>query len=120
MPHSRATRHGTILFEVVLGITILALAGIGWITLVAQTRASIAGVRQREARMRAADDVLQRYRYLSAGELDARLGARRAGDLLVSVSSIAPHLYVLAALDTNAMLLLTTTVYARDSTSSTP
>ena len=102
-----------------MGLTILAIAGIGWITLLAQTRASIAELRLRETRLRAAGDLLQRYRFLDARELDARLGARRAGDLVISVSALAPHLYALAALDSSAStVLLATTVYARDTTQS--
>ena len=114
-----AARRGTILFEVVVGVTILAIAGIGWITLLAQTRAGIADMRLRESHTRKAGDLLQRYRFLSAGELDARLGTRREGNLVISVLPIAPHLYALAALDSNATtVLLITAVYARDPTQS--
>jgi hypothetical protein len=110
-------RRGAILFEVVVGLTILAIAGIGWITLLAQTRASIAHVRAQEARISEASDLLQRYRFLSESEYDARLGTRRVGALAVGVSSVAPHLYSLVALDSTDTVLLTTTVYARDTTS---
>ena len=117
MRHDSGARRGTILFEVVVGVTILAIAGIGWIALLAQTRASIADMRLRESRTRDAGDLLQRYRFLSAGELRARLGTRRDGPLVISVSAIAPHLYALAALDSTAStILLTTSVYARDTT----
>ena len=119
MCHERAPRRGTILLEVVVGLTILVIAGVGWITLLAQTRASIAQLRVRESRTRLAGDLLQRYRFLSANEFDARLGATRAGGLVISVSLVAPHLYALAALDSNgSTILLSTTVYARDTTQS--
>ena len=116
MRRDRSARRGTILFEVVVGLTILAIAGIGWITLLAQTRAGIAQVRLREARTRVAGDLLQRYRFLRESEYDAHLGTTRAGGLAISVTVIAPHLYALTALDSNARtLILATTVYARDS-----
>ena len=117
MRHERV-RRGTILVEVVVGLTILAIAGIGWITLLAQTRAGIADMRVREARTRAAGDLLQRYRFFSEREYDARLGTMRAGNLAISVAPIVPHLYSLVVLDSNARaVILTTTVYARDSSS---
>lgn len=117
MRHEQTVRRGTILFEVVVGLTILAIAGIGWITLLAQTRASIADMRVRESRTRAASDLLQRYRFFNESEYDARLGTRRVGALAIGVSAIAPHLYALVALDSNERtVLLTTTVYARDTT----
>ena len=110
-------RRGALLLEVVVGITVLAIAGVGWVTLLAQTRASIAEVRQREALTREASDLLQRYRIFGANELDARVGVRREGTLAIEVTSIAPHLYGLAALDSSGRkVLLTTTVYARDTT----
>ena len=119
MRHDMRARGGTILFEVVVGLTILAIAGIGWITLLAQTRAGIADMRLREARTHAAGDLLQRYRFFSEGEYDARLGTMRAGKLVISVASIAPHLYSLVVLDSSARaVILSTTVYARDTTSS--
>jgi hypothetical protein len=119
MRRETRARHGTILLEVVVGLTILTIAGVAWIVLLAQTRAAIASVRIQEARTRAAGDLLQRYRFLSESEYDARLGTTRVGSLTINVSSIAPHLYALAALDSNARaIILTTTVYARDTTSS--
>ncbi|HEX9485262.1 MAG TPA: hypothetical protein VF929_11805 [Gemmatimonadaceae bacterium] len=115
MRRDRARQSGTILFEVVVGMTILAIAGIAWISLLAQTRASIAKVRTREARMRTASDLLERYRFLNSSEYEARLGTTRIGALAVRVSSVAPHLYGITALDTGTeAVVLTTTVYARE------
>ena len=48
MRRTRRARRGTILFEVVVGLTILAIAGVSWVTLLAQTRRSIALVRGQE------------------------------------------------------------------------
>lgn len=117
MRRKTTQRRGTILFEVVVGLAILAIAGIGWITLLAQTRASIAALRVREARARAAGDLLQRYRFLTEREFEARIGTMRSGTLAISISRSAPHLFVLAALDSAAhATILATTVYARDTT----
>jgi hypothetical protein len=115
MHHDRHARRGTILFEVVVGLTILAIASVGWITLLAQTRTTIAAVRAQEARTRQANDLLQRYRLFAEGEYDARLGTIRVGTIAINVSRVAPHLYSLSALDSNAQtVILSTTVYARD------
>ena len=115
----RVARHGTILFEVVVGLTVLAIAGIGWVTLLAQTRASISQIRTREVRVRAANDVFERYRLLNQTELDARLGTTRVGALAISVSSVVPQLFALAARDTGTQAsVLSTTVYAREAAAS--
>ncbi|MEP6733829.1 MAG: hypothetical protein ABJE10_24495 [bacterium] len=114
MRNNRTARNGTILFEVVVGLTILAIAGIGWVTLIAQTRASIAQMRSREVRMRSANDILERYRLYEPADLDARLGTTRIGALTISVSPLAPRLYSLVARDTGVQaILLSTTVYAQ-------
>jgi hypothetical protein len=119
MSANRTARRGTILFEVVVGLTILAIAGIAWVTLLAQTRMSIAQMRAREVRVRAANDLLERHRLLGHEELDARLGTTRIGAFTISVSAITPQLYSLAARDTGAQaVLLWTTVYTREAADS--
>ena len=114
MSNRRRVRRGTILFEVVVGMTILAIAGIGWVTLLAQTRASIAQMRVREDRLRAARDILERYRLLEPADLDAQLGTIPLGAFTISIAPVAPRLYSLVARDTGVRrVLLSTTVYAR-------
>lgn len=107
-------RTGALLFEVIVGITILAIATVGWIGLLAQTRISIAQNRRAELQSDRADDLLRRMRALSVGALSARVGTTNYGSLDVVVSRSRTTLFRVVVADTTShAVVLETEVYRR-------
>src|SRR5215207_1513016 len=106
------TPHGMVLLEVMLGITILGMAGVALVTLLTQTVATVRNGRSTERRVASASQLLDRATLWSEGELASRLGRQRIGAWNLEVGAPRPRLYSLAVIDTiSGAVVLRTTVY---------
>ena len=113
MPRNDA---GVILLEVIVAITLLAVAGTAVVSLLS------AAVRQQDLLARRETTMLTAYRTLAAltllrrAELDRRLGRHPADRFIAEVSRPEPTLYRLALLlsDTASIEMLTTVVHRPD------
>lgn len=110
---------GGILFEAMVSLTILALAGGGAVTLLAAALSAEQRREWQEALIEEADRVMTATSLLTRQELDLRLGVRNVGRLLVTVSRPERALYrVAVALATApARELLVTVVHRPRGTS---
>src|SRR5688572_26244694 len=80
------SRRGFSLLEPMIALAILGLAGAGWVTLLAQTRATSAAVDRVERETRAAATLLAGLAREPRRALVARSGRRRVGQFEVRVS----------------------------------
>jgi prepilin-type N-terminal cleavage/methylation domain-containing protein len=118
----RRRRKGGTLLEVVVALVILAIAGVGLLTLVGETAHDLDVMWKRETLARHASVQLERLSLSSRLELIDMVGARRSGPVDVHVRQLSASLFDLAVTDTtNAAVILRTTFYRpeapRDSTS---
>lgn len=96
-----------------IGLVILAISGIAWITLMGQTVHSVHQIRLRERDYRAAADDLEHVALWTPEQLDAVTAPARVGSFVLSVSPITAELFTVTMSDTAGAPLLTTSVYAR-------
>lgn len=105
-------RRGTSLLEVLVAIVILAVAGVGLITLLGQTGNSLHDALDRDALTRLAATRLEAESLRSPAELQALVGERSAGPLRLHVQQLAGDLFVITATDTlDDAVVLRTTLY---------
>ena len=117
----RTSRGGSALLEVVVGLTILAVAGTAFVALLAQSAGSMDEFRRREAETVQAQAALERITLWSRTELAAHVGTSALPGLTVHISEIAPSLYAIAMMDSvDRVALLRTFLYAPDSARATP
>jgi len=117
----RASRDGSALLEVVVGLTILAIAGTAFVALLAQSAGSVDAFRRHEAETVQAEAALERITLWSRTELAAHIGTSALPGLTVHISEITPSLYAIAMMDSvDRVALLRTSVYAPDSSRATP
>ena len=95
-----------------VGMLILAIAGISWITLMGQTAHSVHQIRLREADYRAAADDLEHVSLWTSDQLSAISGPARVGSFVLLVQPITSELFEVALTDTVGATLLTTSIYA--------
>ena len=111
---SPAVRPGTALLEALVAVTILSISGIGMVTHVAQTIASVRSMNERDRQARAAAEELQRVLLWTQSELGARAGRTRTTCCDMDVRQLSPTLYRVALADTaTGSFILETSVYAR-------
>ena len=96
-----------------IGLVILAIAGVAWITLMGQTVHSVHQIRLRERDYRAVADDLEHVALWTPEQLDAVTAPARVGSFVLSVQPITAELFSVTMSDTSGAVLLTTTVYAR-------
>jgi Tfp pilus assembly protein PilV len=109
-------RRGAVLIDVILGVTVLSIAGVGFVTLLAQNFLTVDQLRARERETAGASQQLERMASLwGVADFDARLGTRRSDGFVTTVIRRAVNLYDVEIADsTGARTLLKTTMYAAD------
>jgi Tfp pilus assembly protein PilV len=114
--NSARSRAGVALIEVVLGLTILAIVGVGWVALLGQQFMSVRQIRSRERDVEAAASLVEAISATwSKADLDARVGRGRVGAFTLVVGQLPASLYELAVADTlTGSPLIATTLFVRD------
>jgi type II secretory pathway component PulJ len=84
------------LLEVLVAITIFAIAALGWTQWLSGGSAALVQSRLREQRVADEDRLLSAHVLLDASDFDLRLGTRQAGKYWMSVARPEPGLYRLA------------------------
>lgn len=113
-PHvaGRIRRPGAVLLEVIVAMTIFAIASTATLARAAQARHAVAIARASEDHLSAASAFMDRVALWPREDLDRHLGTRPEGDWLLDVEHPAPALYLLTVLDgTSHQKLLDTIVY---------
>jgi hypothetical protein len=115
---SRGLRRGVVLFDVILGTTLIVIVGVAFVTLLGQSFATVDQLRQREREIARAAGVLERMSALwSVGDFESHRGRFRWRGFDATVSAVAPNLFDVSILDTaRAVALLHTTIYTPDTT----
>lgn len=112
-PHARRVDRGAALLEVVAGLAILGVAGVGFVTLLAQQAHAIRELRDREATIREATGLLARIDAWSHRELADRAGVRTIRGFRVEIALLAPSLYTISVFDGGtSTVVLRTSRYA--------
>lgn len=93
---------GVALLEVLLALVILATAGAGLVTLVADALHAVDQAQAREGRYAGAVKVMTQLALRDARGLDIRLGRRHEGAYVTEVQRPRPELYRLAVSDSLA------------------
>jgi hypothetical protein len=109
-------RPGVVLLDLILGTTLLVIAGVGFVSLLGQHFKTASQLRTRELELMEASEVLERMAGTwSANDFAAGVGNARRGGFDVGVHYVAPNLYDVVVTDTlNGVILLKTTMYAVD------
>jgi len=94
--HLRNAERGIALLEVLAAITILSIAGLSLVELVAQGTATAATERAREAEQMDEDRLLTATTLLTRSDLDIRIGSRSVGPYVVTVARPERTLYRIA------------------------
>jgi hypothetical protein len=101
-----------VMLEVMLGVTILGMAGVALVTLLTGTLHTVRQGRSAERRTEGAARVLNRVTRWNDAELASRLGRSRAGSWNLDVVRPQPGLYTIAVYDTlGGAAVLRTSVY---------
>ena len=109
-------RNGVALIETLIALVVLAFAGAGMISLLAQTLNSVHGLHERERDTTDAARLLEVVASLSHAQLVASVGVTRETALWLSVEQPAPSLFHVVIRDTlHRAELLHTTIYRPDS-----
>lgn len=95
-----ARRSGMLMLEVMLGVAIVGMAGVGLITMLTQTLHTVRQGRAAERRMESASRLLARASLWSDTDLASRLGRSRIGNWNLEVVRPQPALYTLSVFDT--------------------
>jgi type II secretory pathway pseudopilin PulG len=100
------------LLEVIVAITILAVAALSTVAWVSQAAATVVRAGEAAAEVDSASDYLDRIALWTRADLDRHLGARRQGDWTVTVERLTSELYMVTMRDsTDAHTILRTTLY---------
>lgn len=105
-------RRGAILFEVMVGLLLLVIAGVGWITLMDQTVHTVHQIRLREHDYEAAADDLEHVALWTSEEFSAHTGPTRIGSYVLDVQALSANLFAVVVRDTTGATLLSTSMYA--------
>lgn len=110
------SRPGVVLLDLILGTTLLVIAGIGFVTLIGQHFETARQLRMRELELIRASEILERMAGTwSASDFVAGVGNARRGGFDISIRYVAPNLYDVIVTDTLVgVMLLRTTMYAVD------
>lgn len=116
-PGHRASRarRGAALIETLIALVVLAFAGAGMISLLAQTLARVHDLHARERDTAAAARALEATASLSRAELRARTGVTREPAIWLEIEQTTPSLFDVVARDTLGRAeLLHTTIFRPD------
>lgn len=103
---------GSVLLEVLVAITVLALAGSSAVAVAVESLRTAQIAREHEERIRTASAFLHGVALWPRGDLDRRLGGREQGPWILHIERPAPTLYVLRLEEAaTAMELLRTAVF---------
>jgi hypothetical protein len=110
------SRRGVVLLDLILGTTLLVIAGVGFVTLLGQHFKTASQLRTREFELMKASEVLERMAGTwSTNDFAASVGNARRGGFDVAVRTVAQNLYDVIVTDTlDGVVLLKTTMYAVD------
>lgn len=95
-----ATRHGMVLLEVMVGLTILAVAATSVVSLADASFRAVARADDADVEMRRADTFLQVVALWPRTDLDRHLGNRREGPWNMRIDRPSPTLYTVVLSDT--------------------
>lgn len=108
----KCSRRGTVLLEVVVAVTILAIAGTALVITASQTAESLRTARERDREMLAASAFLDAVVLWPRADLDRRLGERTQGPWRMYLSRTSRTLYTVTLTDTvTGAALLRTEIY---------
>ena len=111
--HTRCVGRGAALLEVIAGLVILGVAGVGFVMLLGQQAHAIRELRDREATIREAAGLLARIDAWSHRELADRVGVRTNSRVRVEIALLAPSLYTISVFDGGtSTVVLRTSRYA--------
>jgi hypothetical protein len=109
---TRATRPGVALLDAIVGLFILATAGMAAVVMAIGTVRAVGEAREADAELRAADGFLQAVALWPREELEQRLGDRPQGPWRLEIQRPERELFVLALSDTlSSRVLLRTALY---------
>ncbi len=109
---SRRTARGVVLLEVLIALTILAVAGIAIMQLARESVATVARTRASGTALERASDFLEAVALWPRADLDRHLGGRPEGAWRLRVERPSPTLYTVVLMDSaRARVLLSTTLY---------
>ena len=126
MRHARQMRRerrprGAVLLEVVVALTILAVAGVTMIALSSESMDAFRRARVAEVETAKASALLHAVALWPRADLDRHLGDRPQGPWRLRVGRPLPTLYVVTLTDsTGGRTLLTTALYRAEATSAAP
>jgi len=98
-PASSGRRAGTALLEVLVALTILAVAGVAAVTLAAESAGAVRRAREADDRMRRASAFMDAVALWTRDDLDRRLGDRSQGPWRLTIDHPQPTLYVVTLAD---------------------
>jgi len=109
-------RRGVILLDIILGTTLLVIAGVAFATLLWQNVSTVDQLRRREREIAGASEHLERMAALwSAPDFAAHRGTFSTDAYVASIDELAPSLYRVSIADSaSGVVLLRTTIYAAD------
>lgn len=112
-------RAGAALLEVIVALTVLAVAGIAAVQIAQESMRAVERARAADAELREADAFLEAVALWTRRDLDLRLGSREQGPFRLVVERPARTLYVVTLTDsTGTRELLRTALFRPDSTGS--
>ena len=114
--HAVARREGMVLLEVIIAMTITAVAGLSSVTWARQTVDAVTHARESANTVRKAAEYLDHISLWPRIDLDRHLGARRAGPWTVTVGRPTATLYIVVIADSTANVVLLRTVLYRPDT----
>jgi hypothetical protein len=109
-------RSGVALIDALVAVVVLATAGVGLVTLLAQTASTVRGVRERERLIYRASSELASVSVLSGGELSGRVGETAQGAFVLRVVKPSEGVFDVSIIEPRSdHVLLRTTFYRPDS-----
>ncbi|HEY7877801.1 MAG TPA: prepilin-type N-terminal cleavage/methylation domain-containing protein [Gemmatimonadaceae bacterium] len=117
----RRRRHGMVLLEVIVALTILAVGAIAMVTLGSASLHAVARADAADRDMRRANALFEAVALWPRTDLDRHLGDRPEGPWLLRVDRPLPTLYVVTLADTaSGHLVLETSLYRAEVTDAAP
>jgi prepilin-type N-terminal cleavage/methylation domain-containing protein len=105
-------RSGVVLIEVMVALTIIAIAGVATIAWVGESLRTVARLEETEREMLAAIDAAEHTAGWSSDTIATRVGTTRLNGFVVRLDRATPRLYALTVLDsTQAREIVSTYLY---------
>lgn len=112
---TRRGEAGAVLLEMLVALSLLAVAGTAAAVATAQGARAVAHARERDQELRAASAFMDAVALWPRADLDRRLGERQQGPWRLRVDRPDPRLYTLSLRDSVGAELLRTAVFRPDS-----